>query len=37
MQITHLEWSDAAQKLTHTGAALSGPPDATLVKIVHPR
>jgi len=35
MEITHLEWSDAAQKLTHTGAALNGPGDASLVKVVH--
>lgn len=34
-QITHLHWSRSAQKLTHTGASLSGPPDATLVKVVH--
>ena len=35
MEITHLQWSDAAQKLTHTGAAPTGPPDASLVKVVH--
>jgi alpha-glucosidase (family GH31 glycosyl hydrolase) len=35
MEITYLQWSDAAQKLTHTGAALTGPPDASLVKVVH--
>jgi alpha-D-xyloside xylohydrolase len=37
IQITHLHWSQAAQKLTHTGVALSGSSDASLVKIVHAR
>ena len=36
-QITHLAWSEATQKLTHTGAALLGPPDATLIKVIQPR
>ena len=33
-EITHLRWSDTERKLTHTGAALLGPDDATLVKVV---
>jgi alpha-D-xyloside xylohydrolase len=37
MEITHLQWSDAAQKLTLNGAALTGPDDANLVKVVHAR
>ena len=37
MQITHLHWSQTAQKLTHTGAALNGPSEASLVKIIHAR
>jgi alpha-D-xyloside xylohydrolase len=37
MEITHLHWSQAAQKLTHTGAQLSGPSDASLVKVIHAR
>jgi hypothetical protein len=37
IEITHLHWSQAAQKLTHTGAQLTGPSDASLVKIVHAR
>jgi alpha-D-xyloside xylohydrolase len=37
MQITHLAWSDAAQKLTHTGAALVGADEAGLVKVVGAR
>ena len=35
MEITHLQWSDAAQKLTHTGVVPTGPRDASLVKVVH--
>jgi alpha-D-xyloside xylohydrolase len=34
-EITHLQWSNATQTLTHTGAALTGPPDTSLVKVVH--
>lgn len=34
MEITHLVWSDAEQRLTHTGAALNGPPDDRLIKVV---
>ena len=37
MEITHLHWSQAEQKLTHTGAQLTGPSDVTLVKIIHAR
>jgi alpha-D-xyloside xylohydrolase len=37
MQITHLHWSEAAQKLTHTGAELTGTSAASLVKVVQPR
>jgi alpha-D-xyloside xylohydrolase len=37
MEITHFAWSDTAQKLTHTGAALTGPAEASLVKVVHAR
>ena len=36
MQITHLVWSDAAQRLTHSGAALGGDA-AGLVKVVQAR
>ncbi len=34
MEITQLRWSDAAQKLTHTGAQLAGASDAKLVHVV---
>ena len=37
MEITHLRWSNAEKKLTLTGAALLGPDDATLVKVVDGR
>jgi alpha-D-xyloside xylohydrolase len=37
MEITHLHWSQAAKKLTHTGAVLAGPSDAKLVKVVKAR
>jgi len=37
MQITHLHWSQAARKLSHTGVALIGPSDASLVTVVKPR
>jgi len=37
MGITHLHWSQAAQKLIHAGAQLTGPSDATLVKIIKAR
>ena len=37
MEVTHLQWSDAAQKLTHTGTALAGSEDASLVKVIHAR
>jgi len=37
MEITHLHWSQAAQKLTRTGAQLNGPSDAFLVKVVKAR
>jgi alpha-D-xyloside xylohydrolase len=37
MQITHLRWSQAAQKLTHTGATLDAANAAGLVKVVRAR
>jgi alpha-D-xyloside xylohydrolase len=37
MQITHLQWSDATQKLTHTGAVPGGGDAAGLVKVVQAR
>jgi alpha-D-xyloside xylohydrolase len=37
MQITHLHWSQAAQRLTHTGAALAAASEAGLVKVVRAR
>jgi alpha-D-xyloside xylohydrolase len=37
MQITHLAWSDAAGKLTHSGAALAAGDEAGLVKVVGTR
>jgi alpha-D-xyloside xylohydrolase len=37
MQITHLAWSDATQKLTHTGAANAAADEAGLVKVVGAR
>jgi alpha-D-xyloside xylohydrolase len=33
-QLTHLRWSERDQKLTHTGADVSGLNDAKLIKIV---
>jgi alpha-D-xyloside xylohydrolase len=33
-ELAHLHWSDAEQRLTHTGAALSGASDVGLVKVV---
>jgi alpha-D-xyloside xylohydrolase len=33
-RITHLHWNDAAQKLTHSGAAAWTGPDADLIEIV---
>jgi alpha-D-xyloside xylohydrolase len=33
-QITHLHWDDAAQRLTHTGAAAWAGSDAGLIDIV---
>jgi len=37
MEISHLRWSEADQKLTHTGAGLPGPEDAQLVRVIAPR
>jgi alpha-D-xyloside xylohydrolase len=36
MEITHLHWSDATQRLTHSGAAIVGVSDATVVKLAAP-
>jgi alpha-glucosidase (family GH31 glycosyl hydrolase) len=36
-QITHLHWDDAAQKLTHTGAAAWEGSDTGVIEVVRPK
>ncbi len=36
-QITHLHWDDAAQKLTHTGAAAWEGSDTDVIEVVRPK